>query len=242
MKLITLNIWGGHVREPLLNFIKTNSNIDVFCFQEVYHNAPAKISTENRPVSLNIFSELQSLLPNHVGYFRPVVDNVFGIGTFIKKEIEVLSEGEIFIHNNPEYSGRGPTHSRNMQWIECRINNKVYSILNVHGLWNGMGKSDSPERIHQSLRIKEFMDSINTPKILCGDLNLKPDTESMKILEQGMTNLIKTYNVTSTRTGLYPKAEKFADYILISPEISPAQFEVMKDEVSDHSPLLLDFA
>lgn len=242
MKLISLNIWGGHVRKPLLDFIHACQDIDVFCFQEVYHNAPEKISSEDRVVSLQIFSELQSLLPDHEGYFRPVVDHIYGLGTFVKNNIKVKEEGEVSIHDNPAYPGRGPTHSRNMQWLECHHNNKVYTIINVHGLWNGRGKSDSPERISQSHRIRQFMDSVNTPTILCGDFNLKPDTESMKILEQGMTNLIKTHKVASTRTSLYPKPEKFADYILISPDVKSNHFEVMMDEVSDHSPLLLDFS
>lgn len=241
MKLITLNIWGGHVNDPLLKFIESHRSVDIFCFQEVYHNAKYKISSEDRQVNLNIFSEIQSLLPEHVGYFRPVVDNIYGIGTFVKKGIDVLEEGEISIHDNPNYSGRGPTHSRNLQWLTCRVSEQTYSILNVHGLWNGMGKKDSPERIAQSQRIRKLMDAMDTPKILCGDLNLKPDTESMKILEHGMTNLIKTHQVNSTRTSLYPKEERFADYICISPEIRPNKFEVLKDEVSDHSPLYLEF-
>jgi endonuclease/exonuclease/phosphatase family metal-dependent hydrolase len=241
MKLITLNIWGGHIYDPVLNFIKTHSATDIFCFQEVYHRAPHKISKEDRQVSLNIFSELQNLLPEHIGYFRPVVDNIYGLGIFVKNNIDVLEEGEIPIHINPNYSGRGPTHSRNLQWLACRIEEQIYSILNVHGLWNGMGKTDSPERIAQSQRIKDFMDTINIPKILCGDFNLKPNTTSMSILEKGMTNLVKTHNINSTRTSFYSKEEKFADYILISPEIVPNKFKVLEEVVSDHSPLFLDF-
>lgn len=241
MKLITLNIWGGHVYDPLIQFIKKHSEIDIFCFQEVYHNAPYKISTEDRKVSLNVFSELQQLLPHHAGYFRPVVDNIYGISIFVKNTIEVLKEGEITIHTNPAYQGRGPAHSRNLQWLECRINDQIMAILNVHGLWNGKGKTDCPERLAQSQRIKNFMETLPTPKILCGDFNLKPETESMKMLEEKMTNLVKTHHVTSTRTSWYPKEEKFADYILISPEIIFNKFEVLKEEVSDHAPLFLDF-
>lgn len=241
MRLITLNIWGGHVRQPLLEFIKSYQTIDIFCFQEVYHNAPSKISNEERQVSLNVFSELQYLLPEHNGFFRPIVDDIYGIGLFVKNTIDILGEGAIIIHDNPDYLGRGPTHSRNLQWLECRYTKQIYSILNVHGLWNGMGKTDTPERIAQSKRIRDFMDTINTPKILCGDLNLRPNTESMQILEKDMVNLIKTHNVSSTRTRLYPKEEKFADYILISPNITVNQFAVLEEEVSDHAPLLLDF-
>ena len=42
MKLITLNIWGGHVRNPLMEFVSSHSDIDIFCLQEVYHNAKDK--------------------------------------------------------------------------------------------------------------------------------------------------------------------------------------------------------
>lgn len=243
MKLITLNIWGGHVRGPLLEFILTYENIiDIFCLQEVYHNAQNKMADDDRVVSLNIFSELQTLLPNHTAIFRPVTEDAYGIAMFIKKGIDVLREGDISIHENPSYPGRGPTHSRKLQWIECCTDNQDYFILNVHGLWNGMGKTDSPARIAQSQKIREFLDSIDKPKILCGDFNLRPDTESMKILEKGMTNLIQTYNIHSTRTNLYSKEEKYADYILISPEIIVKDFEKLMDEVSDHSPLFLEFS
>lgn len=238
---MTLNIWGGHVRTPLLQFIDNHREVDIFCFQEVYHQARNKVSDEDREVSLNIFSELHALLPNHRAYFRPVVQNSYGIGMFVNKEIEVLDEGEIPIYENPHYRGLGPTHSRNLQWLQCRLNGQTHTIMNVHGLWNGKGKTDSPERISQSQRIKEFMGSIETPKILCGDFNLRPDTESMKMVEKGMNNLIQTYKISSTRTSLYPKEEKFADYVLTSPEISVGHFAVLKEEVSDHAPLFLEF-
>jgi endonuclease/exonuclease/phosphatase family metal-dependent hydrolase len=242
MKLITLNIWGGRVRAPFLDFVISHEkNTDIFCFQEVYHNAPAQISDENAPVSLNIFSELLELLPDFKGFFKPVVNNIYGICTFVRKTIEVLGEGDIQIYDNPTYSGIGPHHSRNMQWLQVRIGDQIYSILNVHGLWNGKGKSDSPDRILQSQKIREFMDKLSTPKILCGDFNLRPDTESMKIIEDKMHNLIHLHQVSSTRTSLYKKEEKFADYILISPEIKTHCFTVLDHEVSDHKPLFLEF-
>jgi len=242
IKLITLNIWGGHVYAPLLEFISAHQETDIFCLQEVYHKAPHKISEDEKHVHLNIFSELADRLPDHNPFFKPVVNSSYGIGIFIKNHLDVLSEGEISIHLNPHYKGTGPTHSRNLQWLECKAHDQIFSILNVHGLWNGMGKTDTPERIAQSRRIKTFMNSLNTPSILCGDFNVRPDTLSMDILEQGMNNLIKTHHVSSTRTRYYTKEEKFADYILASQEIRVNQFRVLKDEVSDHAPLFLDFS
>ena len=241
MKLMTLNIWGGHIKKPLLEFIKSHRDVDIFCLQEVYSDASQKISMEDREVSLNILSELQAILTEHDAFFRPVVDNVFGIGMLVKKEMDVLDEGEIIIHDNPNYTGRGPTHSRNLQWLQYRSQQAIHSVINVHALWNGRGKTDTPERIAQSNKIKDFLSTINTPKILCGDFNLRPDTESIKLIETGMTNLIEQYAIQSTRSSLYQKAEKFADYIFVSPEIKVNTFDVLKAEVSDHLPLLLNY-
>ena len=160
---------------------------------------------------------------------------------FVNKSLEVLGEGERKIYENPTYPGRGPTHSRILQWIRCKVKGQLCTIINVHGLWNGNGKNDSPERILQSKNIIAFLESVDTPKILCGDFNLRPDTESVKILENKMLNLIRHYRITSTRTSFYTKPEKYADYIFISPEVKTITFEVLADEVSDHSPLVAHF-
>jgi endonuclease/exonuclease/phosphatase family metal-dependent hydrolase len=241
MKLITLNIWGGHVKEPLLEFVAAHQTCDIFCLQEVYHNAPQKISREDRIVCLDIFSQLQRLLPSHQPHFHPVVGEHYGVAMLIDKKVLVQDVGKVDIYINPHYPGQGPAHSRILQWAKCQSGNRVYSILNVHGLWNGEGKGDAPERILQSQNIKAFMETLQTPKILCGDFNLRPDTESLKILEEGMHNHIRSHGIASTRTSFYPKEEKFADYILTSPEVLVSRFEVLKEEVSDHAPLLMEF-
>ncbi|MDF2964702.1 MAG: hypothetical protein K0Q51_90 [Rickettsiaceae bacterium] len=240
LKIINLNIWGGIVRAPLLAFIEMSRDVDIFCLQEVYRDAPQKISTDEHEVSLNIFSEINTLLPNHEGYFRSLVGESFGMAIFISKEIKVLGEGEVDIYHNPTYKGRGPTHSRKLQWMKIDLNEKLYTVLNIHGLWNGQGKTDSPERILQSNIIRAFMDGLDTPIILCGDLNLRPDTESMRIIEKDMENLVTIHNIKSTRTSYYDKPERFADYILTSPSIKVLNFVVLPDEVSDHSIMLLE--
>lgn len=242
MKLITLNAWGAIVREPFMEFVRNRQDIDIFCFQELYNGATVKLSEDQKEgVSPNLFSEIKELLPHHRGFFRPVLDGVYGVGAFVKDNIEMVSEGEVPIHTNTEYSQRTGHHSRNMQWLKINKDEKTYTVLNIHGLWNGMGKADSPARLIQSKRIREFMDTLETPKILCGDFNLRPDTESITIVEKGMTNLVKEYGVENTRTSFYTKPEKFADYIFTSPEINVHHFEVLEEEVSDHAALLVDF-
>jgi endonuclease/exonuclease/phosphatase family metal-dependent hydrolase len=252
MKLLTLNIWGGHVLEPLLHFIKRQQDIDILCLQEVYHDAIDRFSNDDRSACLNIFSTLQTLLPNHESFFRPVIGkasgNAYGICTFVKREIAILDEGDVCIHHNPDYpvdapKRLGPQHSRNLQWVMCKKDNAPFTVINVHGLWNGQGKSDTPERLAQAHVIRNFTDAITTPKILCGDFNLRPETQSLAIIQKGMHNLIEKYHIATTRTHLYSKCQQqpFADYVFTSSQIAIHHFEVLPDVVSDHAPLFLDF-
>lgn len=241
MKLITLNIWGGHVKEGLLAFVKQQKDVDFLCLQEVYHRAPYRTSTDDKPICLDILDKMAEELPQHYFFFRPVVNNAYGLAIFVKKEIELLNEGEVVIHENPHYPGKGPTHQRNLQWVECGFQGKKFVVINTHFLWNGAGKGDSEDRIQQSKRVKDFLDSLSIPKVLCGDFNLRPDTNSIKILEKNMRNLVTDHQISSTRTSLYPKAERFADYVLVSEDVMVDDFKVLPDEVSDHSPLFMEF-
>lgn len=35
MKIVTLNVWGGKLYEPFINFIKEKSEeVEIFCFQD----------------------------------------------------------------------------------------------------------------------------------------------------------------------------------------------------------------
>lgn len=240
MKLITLNTWGARVKGPFFDFIKKYRGVDIFCFQEVYEKAEEKLKVHYPEVSYNLFSELKKMLPDYDGYFRPAFHGIYGIAVFIKKDFKIFEEGDIIVHDNSTYTEIGGHHSRNLQWIKFELDGKKFTVMNVHGLWNGKGKTDTPERISQSKMIKEFVNKSEDPKILCGDFNLNPDTESIKIIEEGMDNLIKKHSIKSTRTSLYTKPEKFADYVFISPDIKVKDFKVLPDEVSDHSALFLE--
>lgn len=133
------------------------------------------------------------------------------------------------------------TLGRNMQYISFAKAGKQYLVGNVHGLWNGIDKLDSEDRLGQSRAINGFFQKkAEEYKLLVGDFNLLPETESIRMLEATMRNLIKDYKIQSTRTRLYKHHERFADYVFVTPNLNVNSFEVLTDEVSDHAPLLLD--
>lgn len=239
MKILSLNIWGGQLKSPLIDFFIKYKDIDIFCLQEVYSKAKTKACTNDDPVELDILGDIEDILPHHIPYFVQTIDG-YGIGMFIKKDIDILQKGESLIHENPNYEPPGPTHSRKLQWIEIEYNREIYTIVNLHGLWNGQGKGDTEARIIQSQNIKNFVDTAKGKKILCGDFNITPDTKSIAIIEEDLKNLITAYNIKSTRTKYYKKPIKYADYFFTSLGIKVRDFCVLEYQVSDHSPLMLE--
>ena len=229
MKIISLNTWAGVVHEPLLAFFKKYKDTDIFCLQEVYKDATGK--AEPHPtldMKLDLYEQISTVLQNtHVGYFRPAYKDYYGQAIFVKKGIPVEEEGDILIYENPNNLKRGE-HGRNAQYVRTSVNDKPVLILNVHGLWNGQGKTDTADRLEQSRRIRAFVDGRKEQIVMIGDFNLSPTTESMAILENGMRNLIKEYGITSTRSEFYTKPLKFADYVLVSPDIMVKSFSVPK--------------
>lgn len=169
----------------------------------------------------------------------------YGLLMLVRKERKVLVEGDVFVHKEQGFIPEGDTgfHARNMQFVTIETEKGNRTIMNFHGLWNGKGKTDTEERLQQSKKIGELTKKIKNPYVICGDFNLLPETESMKSLEDlGLRNLVTEYGITSTRTSFYTKPEKFADYVLTSEGIDVHTFKVLPDEVSDHSPLYLDFS
>ncbi len=254
MKIITLNTWGGRGgKESLLDFFKRHADTDVFCLQEIW-SAPYEhlegapmggLVTSNSDVMVYGKQEISAVLPNHEVYFRPHHLENYGLLMLVKKELKVLEEGEFFVHKEKGHVPEDDigNHARNLQYVTLETASGLLTVINFHGLWagKGVGKVDTPDRLEQSRKIVEFIDGHKEKIVFCGDFNLLPDTESLAIIEHaGMRNLIKEYNVTSTRTSHYTKPEKYADYVLVSNDIDVKEFKVLPDEISDHAPLLVE--
>lgn len=245
MKLITLNIWGGKVFEPLMAFFrKHGEDTDIFCLQEVFNNPPnIKSRVQTKVAKEDIFKDIAVVLKNFNGYMAPTQDGEESLCMFVKKDFGVQEIADHFVYRwqNAMEGNDASTYGINIQYAKFNKSKKDYMVCNLHGHWTPNFKGDNPARLEQSQNIKKLLDDFKGAKILCGDFNVAPDTKSMEILETSMRNLVKEYKVTTTRSHLYTKEHKFADYILVSPEIQVKKFEVIQDVVSDHLPLLFEF-
>lgn len=254
MKLITLNTWGGRAgKELILSFFpKYQKDADIFCLQEIWsapHEHLEGYSTAGKPLSnadvtTHLMQDICKLLPDFKEYFRPHFTDHYGIMTMVRNTFEVLEEGETYVHKEKGFFPKDDLgkHARNIQWLKINHDGKKFAVINFHGLWNGQGKGDSDDRISQSQKIIDYLKTLDYEYVLCGDFNLLPDTQSLKMFEEfGLRNLIKEYGITSTRTSLYKPAVRYADYVFVSPGVKVNHFEVLPDEVSDHNALMLDF-
>src|SRR3990167_9801662 len=179
MKIITLNLWGGKVHDPLIEFLKqTAVDTDVFCFQELTF---PQFSSEIGEILVD-FSAFTHLAP---------VKKKIGQGIFVKKNIPVAERGgfSCFPHIT----------TANFNYVVVRD----ICIGNLHGLMEKHTKLDTPHRVEQSIILEEFLVKRTEDKILVGDFNELPKTHSMMILEHGMRDLDKEYGLTTTRTSHY---------------------------------------
>lgn len=233
------------MKEGLEAFVQKYADTDVFCFQEVYHEAEGKDTIWLDNTNFNLLAFLRERMPGYQSFYHPHLRDYWGLAMFIKKGIEVVDSGEVYVHKHKDWNYdlevQGYT-AKNLQYVTIRTTEGTYTVINFHGLWNGQGKLDSEERVRQSENIIAFLKTLEHPYILCGDFNLNPETVSLTMLEgAGMRNLVKEYGITSTRTPLYQKEGRYADYILVSGEVETLDFSVLPEVVSDHSPLYLEW-
>ncbi len=247
MKLVCLNTWGCRIAEPVFDFIRRNSDADVFCLQEIMRGG---IGITDKNERKNSYKEIQDLLPLHSGYFAKYIngshygeepsDYSFGLSTFIRsdfrpsfyKSVELLDPDRKW----GDYTGRFAGG------VALAINVEDVTIINIHGLWQDMAVEDTEAKIEESNKLVSLSKETNSKKILCGDFNLTLDTRAISIIENSYLNQIKRNNISDTRGPLYKNSNRFADYIFTDPSIQVESLEVPCVSISDHLPLIMNFS
>jgi exonuclease III len=264
MKIICLNAWGGRLHDALLPYLRRSAP-DVLCLQEVVHTPDAgsdwltyRDGDHILPQRARLFAEVASALPDHMAIFCPAaqgalwdgdlpVPSQWGLATFVHHRLPVIAQAQGFVHKSfsPDGFGDHP-RSRNAHVIRLYdpAADRVICIAHMHGLRDPAGKADTPERAAQAQALMALVARIAEPgdaRIVCGDFNVGPQSETLKILgHHGLTELVTTRGFQGTRTAQYPKPGRFADYMLVDDPARVMAFDVvMAPEVSDHCPLVL---
>ncbi|MEO5928064.1 MAG: endonuclease/exonuclease/phosphatase family protein [Patescibacteria group bacterium] len=249
LNIISLNTWAGMAgSELLLSFFETYRDADIFCLQEVQNGGiedsrRVAAGRSLKGIEVELLEKLKATLPDHVVIFTPQYARYYGVAMFIRKGLRIVSQGDFCVYREPGFVSTVDIadHARVLQHATIEMPQGLVTVLNVHAAWQATGKVDTPERLEQSQRIIDFTKTISHPLVLCGDFNLLPETQSIKLLEDaGWENLITTHGITSTRTSLYKKPERYADYIFTKNGVNVHEFRTLPEEVSDHAALFLD--
>ena len=257
MKIVTLNLWGGRLTKEILEFIsKYNGIVDVFCFQEVFNGAKVFFkSWDKNPKDGNpeLLRDIQEVLTDDYHcVFDPVQSNEQGVATFVREKYAVRGVRSDVIVNgrNTCVPGKHETIGRTILSVELFHEGHVLWVSQFHGLWNGQGKDDCPERFRMIDAVRNHLRGLQGSRlgkenhqVLCGDFNLTPKTEAMTLLRVfPLVDHVRENGIKTTRTSHYERRETspFADYIMTSPKLPVKSFEVLPDECSDHAALLLE--
>lgn len=258
MKLLSLNIWGGATGKSFLDFIKKQAkSTDIFCFQEVFSakkNQPALVGMRT-----NILGGLKKILPDYFLAFSLTANRINeylkvpfkveeGLAIFVKKTLLIKQHKHKHLvgrTNSPVDFEKGKEVAQ-AQWVKIGNKNKYFWVVNFHGISQPGNKLDTTARLKQSKGLAKILKALKGPKILCGDFNLMPNTESIRIIERvGMKNLITKYKIKNTRNSIswkhYKNKQYFADFTFASPEIKAQSFKVPYVLASDHLPMVLNF-
>lgn len=263
VRIVSVNAWGGTLFDELIAWLP-GSDAHLVCIQEVTRTPGLTGWTrfedgERRlPQRANLFDDLRSALPRHQATFLasdrgPVHDGTgvrhrqdFGLATLVAEQLPVLGTDSAFVHgqfvDHAEWAVTDrPRVALAVHTIDPVANRSVW-VVQVHGLRDPAGKGDTPARRAQAERLAQLVLRVRGPRdlvVVCGDLNLLPDSETFDILaEVGLTDLV---GAADTRTSHYPKPVRHANYLLVSDIAAVERFEIMiAPEVSDHRAMILE--
>ena len=226
MKIIFLNAWYGTVADKFTTFLREQAlDTDIFCLQEATDPVNAIAET-----ALPGYQKIEARK-------KVTDDDHFFQVTYIKPGLSIANRTSVLA----DAPGIGLDVTAEIPSAAGTLN-----LVNFHGMSRPVDKRDDPGRLEQSRILIEYLRGKTGPKIVGGDFNLEPDTESIALFTRNAyRNLIDEFHIPTTRNKLawiYPVKQYFSDYVFISPDVKLVSFAVPPIEISDHLPLILEVA
>lgn len=243
-KLMNINIWkGGRLFDDLVKYIR-HEDPDILACQEVYNSENLQISKNYRTIL-----EFKKIFPEYNYSFAPafkevVEDGKIENGNAIFTKFEIVNSESYFydIPYGEEDESKTDDFSRqprNLQYVELSLKDRTLHVFNTQGIW-GFDGLDNQRRLKMADTIVNIINS-KEPSILCGDLNVDQNTETIAKIERKLKNVFSrelqsTFNMEIKKEGGFSKA--VVDMIFVSQDIKVFDHYCPSVSISDHLSLV----
>jgi endonuclease/exonuclease/phosphatase family metal-dependent hydrolase len=266
LRIVSLNAWGGAVWPALGDWAEA-VGADVLCLQEMIRapvECPEWLVYEDPDRRLDqraeLFADISRRLPGHQPWFSPaargplkdaagtVHPSEHGLGMWVARDLVVAGCASAFVHGTFRHDGWGPEpvpRTMQMARIADPETGRAMVVTHFHGLREPGGKHDTPARAAQAEAVATALAAFAGPQeplVLGGDFNLLPASAFFARMETlGLSDLVTGRGIDDTRTSLYRKPQRHANYMLVRASVPVDGFAAPAEPVvSDHRPLVLD--
>lgn len=231
-----------------------------------HHVLPTRGKRE-RHNNIRLYNDLELILSSsHIGFYAPHMRGLhdlegesedfidYGLACFTKVALRPETVRAGMLHRQFGEFNDGQPASRNIVSFTVKSMGKRLLIAQMHGLWDESGKRDIPARFIQSRKAAAHIANhrrdeawgADLPVVFGGDFNLTSDCMTLtKLIEgkfygrSGGECLNHKFGVTDTRTPLYKKPVREADFVLASRSLQ-AKLTVDRNVPSDHAALIVE--
>jgi endonuclease/exonuclease/phosphatase family metal-dependent hydrolase len=262
-KYLQLNIEGGKRLKSIIDYIE-REDFDVVGLQEVsggdmfqlqrLKQGHAEVEDDYR--ENDCFAELLNSLPHMNGELDKVREydkdgeNYLGNAILYKKSIKLLGRDTIVMNKADGLAVHGgdPVDA-NYSTLSTKLevgDGKQIAFLAGHFTW-APRPYDTDASIGRAKKVKDYLQDLQMPFLLSGDFNLDSNTITCMQFEDISNNLVRSLGVRNTLNprlhrvpALFPEGIA-CDQLFVSPEVTPISFSVVREDLSDHYGLAVEF-
>jgi len=242
MKIIQLNIWGGKLGQQIIDFL-SREEPDFVCMQEVN-------DLKGRS-GYKFFATLDEIKAGagfaeafmSASYSSRYMERALEYGNAVLSRFPAVDTKKIFTRG--EYKRnfditKDDGNIRTLQLVAVQTENGLLTILNHHGHHVPDTKAGNDETVRQMGLVADVIDGLEGAVIMCGDFNLKPDSQSLAVINDRLANLSVKNGLKSTYSQ-FGSVSGVCDYIFVNGSVKVRRFETSDALVSDHNALILEF-
>jgi len=241
MKVLQLNIWCGKLGKKIIDLVNTEDP-EIVCFQEAMEFPGGRSF---------LFEDINTIIKKtgykhyyftpHLGY--SLMKRKARMGLLILSKFPIIETESIYVKS--EYKENfdlldSDHNTQSLQRATVKCDSGLIHVLNYHGYHDHNSKNGCDETIRQCGFIANYVNNLSGKILLCGDFNLNPDSDSIKIIESVMCNHVTLNNFNNTRTNLTEKSG-VSDYIFSKGNFENTSFKVLDEIASDHCALTFEF-